>query len=36
MNLHLDQLINFNIACSSVSLHIHLKTRLALLLAVQG
>jgi hypothetical protein len=35
MNLQLDLLTNFNTACNSVSLHRQLKTRLALLLAVQ-
>jgi len=34
--LQLDLLSNFNTACSSVSLHRQLKTRLALSLAVRG
>jgi len=36
MNLQLDLLTNFNTACSCVSLHRQLKTRLALSLAVLG
>jgi hypothetical protein len=36
MNLQLDPLTNFNTGCSFVSLHKQMKTRLALLLAVQN
>jgi len=36
MNLQQDLLTNFNTACSSVSLHRQLKTRMALPLAAQG
>jgi hypothetical protein len=36
MYLQLDLLINFNTVCSFVTLHRQVKTRLALLLAIQG